>query len=48
MQKMGISGITDAYGRGDSHIEAMKASAKVVVTFLRSWSGEFFSFSNGG
>lgn len=38
--EMGLSGITDAYGRGDAHMEHMKASARVIITMLRSWSGE--------
>lgn len=38
--EMGLSGITDAYGRGEVHMEHMKASARVVITMLRSWSGE--------
>jgi hypothetical protein len=38
--EMGLSGITDAYGRGETHMEHMKASARVVITMLRSWSGE--------
>jgi len=38
--EMGLSGITDAYGRGEAHMEHMKASARVVITMLRSWSGE--------
>jgi len=38
--EMGLSGITDAYGRGEAHMEHMKASARVVITMLRSWSGK--------
>jgi rapamycin-insensitive companion of mTOR len=39
--EMGLSGITDAYGRGEVHMEHMKASARVIITMLRSWSGEY-------
>ena len=39
--EMGLSGITDGYGRGEVHMEHMKASARVVITILRSWSGEY-------
>ena len=42
--KMGISGLTDSYGKGESHAEAMKASARVVITLLRSWTGELALF----
>ena len=38
--EMGLSGITDAYGHGEAHMEHMKASARVVITMLRSWSGK--------
>lgn len=38
--EMGLSGITDAYGRGEVHMEHMKTSARVIITMLRSWSGE--------
>lgn len=38
--EMGLSGITDAYGRGEAHLEHMKVSARVIITMLRSWSGE--------
>ena len=38
--EMGLSGITDAYGRGEVHMDHMKASARVIITMLRSWSGE--------
>jgi hypothetical protein len=39
---MGISAITDIYGRGDTRAESMKASAKVVVTLMRSWTGKCY------
>ncbi|KAG8825817.1 hypothetical protein FRC19_010370, partial [Serendipita sp. 401] len=37
--EVAISNVTDAYGRGEGHVEAMKASARLVVTLLRSWIG---------
>ncbi|KAG8811799.1 hypothetical protein FRC17_002318, partial [Serendipita sp. 399] len=37
--EVAISNVTDAYGRGEGHAEAMKSSARLVVTLLRSWIG---------
>jgi rapamycin-insensitive companion of mTOR len=34
-----LSGITDAYGKGEDHADKMKACAKIVQVMLRTWSG---------
>ena len=38
-QKIALSGVTDAYGRGTSYIERMRGCTKVISVILRSWSG---------
>lgn len=37
--EIALSGITDAYGKGEEHMERMTACAKVVAAMLRTWSG---------
>jgi hypothetical protein len=37
--EMALSGFTDVYGSGESHLNRLKASHKVVSTMLRSWTG---------
>ena len=37
--EIALSGITDAYGKGASHTELMRSTAKVVCTIMRTWSG---------
>ncbi|KAF8305657.1 hypothetical protein DL93DRAFT_2172481 [Clavulina sp. PMI_390] len=39
--EMALAGFTDAYGRGKgaANVERMRASGKVIVIMLRSWSG---------
>ncbi|KZV78009.1 hypothetical protein EXIGLDRAFT_83859, partial [Exidia glandulosa HHB12029] len=37
--EIALSGITDAYGKGEAHTERMTACAKVVAAMLRTWSG---------
>ncbi|KIM25763.1 hypothetical protein M408DRAFT_203761 [Serendipita vermifera MAFF 305830] len=44
--EMGMSGLTDSYGRGEAHAEAMKASARIVITLLRSWTGLMYLCTN--
>lgn len=34
-----LSGITDAYGKGEDHVDKMKACSKIVQVMLRTWSG---------
>ncbi|KAH7099638.1 Rapamycin-insensitive companion of mTOR, N-term-domain-containing protein [Auriculariales sp. MPI-PUGE-AT-0066] len=37
--EIALSGITDAYGKGEAHLDRMHACAKVVSAILRTWSG---------
>ncbi|CCA73896.1 related to protein ste16 [Serendipita indica DSM 11827] len=45
--EIALSGITDAYGKAETHIETMKTSGRLVVTLLRSWSGLLYLCCNG-
>ena len=40
--EIALSGITDAYGKGVGHKKQMQATAKVIATIMRTWSGESF------
>ncbi|EJD50823.1 hypothetical protein AURDEDRAFT_111977 [Auricularia subglabra TFB-10046 SS5] len=44
--EIALSGITDAYGKGDAHLERMQACAKVVAAMLRTWSGLIYLCMN--
>lgn len=37
--EMALSGFTDVYGSGESHLHRLKASSRVVSTMLKSWTG---------
>ncbi|KAF8517336.1 Rapamycin-insensitive companion of mTOR, N-term-domain-containing protein [Gautieria morchelliformis] len=41
-----LSGITDAYGKGEDHADKMKACAKIVQVMLRTWSGLMYLCMN--
>ncbi|KAF8578071.1 hypothetical protein K439DRAFT_1395907 [Ramaria rubella] len=41
-----LSGITDAYGKGEGHAERMRACAKIVQVMLRTWSGLMYLCMN--
>ncbi|GJJ15545.1 hypothetical protein Clacol_009823 [Clathrus columnatus] len=41
-----LSGITDAYGRGEDHIENIKSCGKIMQVMLRSWSGLIYLCMN--
>ena len=37
--QLALTGITDAYGKGPTHGDRMRATAKVANVMLRTWSG---------
>ncbi|KAF8503219.1 Rapamycin-insensitive companion of mTOR, N-term-domain-containing protein [Hysterangium stoloniferum] len=41
-----LSGITDAYGKGEDNIDKVKACAKIVQVILRTWSGLMYLCMN--
>ncbi|KIJ54571.1 hypothetical protein M422DRAFT_24511 [Sphaerobolus stellatus SS14] len=41
-----LAGITDAYGKGEDHVETMKQCCKIIQVLLRSWSGLMYLCMN--
>ncbi|KAG8959078.1 hypothetical protein FRC03_008460 [Tulasnella sp. 419] len=44
--EIALSGLTDSYGKGPSHVEKMRSSSKVILVMLRTWSGLMYLCMN--